>query len=134
MKGTPASQLCARLYLRDDSRILLVGAPEGFESELTPLPGTVTYTRRLSRASHDVILVLVRNYADVGSQIESNIPRLIPSGNLWICWPAAHLSTDPALSEPSIRGAGSDAGLAGHELCELGRDWRAVRFNLKRRR
>ncbi len=122
--GTP---LPRKLGIREGSRISLVGAPEGFDALLAPLPPGV---RRLRRAGTDldVVVVFATRWAELERRLPASIAALAPDGRLWIAWPkkAARVETD--LTFDRVQGLGLGAGLVDNKSASLTGVFQGLQF------
>ena len=87
-----------KLGIREGARVLIQGAPEGFDRDLVakaPLPAAVEFTSRATRGLDVALLfttersVLVRRFAVLARALD-------PAGRLWVAWPkkASAVATD----------------------------------------
>ncbi|MBT8395545.1 MAG: DUF3052 domain-containing protein, partial [Gemmatimonadetes bacterium] len=104
--GTP---LPKKLGIKAGNRVLLVGAPEGFQSTLGSVPEGVKLAARFS-PSVDLILWFVRSERALKKGIEKWAGR-VGKGGIWILWAkqSSELSTD--LKQNTVRQIGLKAGL-----------------------
>src|SRR5690606_27709330 len=90
--GTP---LARKLGIEAGAEVGLVGAPEGFEDLLAPLPEGVRLRRRVG-SGLDVICFFVTERRAVERRGAELAGRLVPDGSLWLHWPkrASKVPTD----------------------------------------
>ncbi|KYG00209.1 hypothetical protein BE17_00750 [Sorangium cellulosum] len=69
---TTPDPLARKLQIKPDSRLLLLGAPDGFAAALEPLPERVTVATA-ARGQFDVVHLFVRQAKD----LEKDAPRWI---------------------------------------------------------
>jgi hypothetical protein len=116
--GTP---LPKKLGVKDGSRVLLLGAPEGFA-----LDGVDA--GRSARGTADVIV----SFHTERREFERRLPKLRalmdPAAGLWIAWPkkASKLETD--LDFAAVQETGLAAGLVDNKSASIDDDWQALRF------
>lgn len=120
-----ATPLVRKLGIREGSRVLIVGRPDGFS--LGPLP-TGAEIARSARGRLDVTLVFVRTLAELGRRLPALVRALHPAGRLWVAWPkkASGLETD--LSFGVVQGLGLDAGLVDNKSASIDRTYQGVQF------
>jgi hypothetical protein len=122
--GTP---LPKKLGVREDARVLVAGAPEGFDAVLGPLPSGV---QRLGRAgsSMDVVLLFVTEERTLRSRFPSLANGLDAAGRLWVAWPkkTARLPTD--LDFTTVQRIGLDAGLVDNKSASITDTFQGLQF------
>src|SRR3954452_20149002 len=107
MAGYSGTPLPRKLGVKEESLVLLVGAPDGFD--LGPLPGGARVHTRAAAPAYDVQLVFCPDAAALRRRFGPARKRLPAAGRLWIAWPkrtgplAGHLNEnlvrDLALAE-----------------------------------
>lgn len=123
--GTP---LVRKLGIKAESRLGLIGAPEGFDATLGELPVGVEVRRRLGGPPFDVIVA----FFDRRTALERRLPALAgaldPAGGLWLAWPkrASGVSTD--LTDTVVRDLGLAAGLVDNKVCAVDQIWSGLRL------
>jgi hypothetical protein len=120
-----ATPLAKKLGIREGSRVLVAGAPEGFD--LGPLP---TGVERLGRAGAgmDVVVLFVTKASELRKRFDPLAATLDPAGRLWIAWPkkAAAVATD--LDFGAVQRTGLDAGLVDNKSASLSEDFQGLQF------
>lgn len=131
MAGYSGTPLARKLGIKEGALVALLGAPDGFEAELEPLPGGVRLRRRLRR-DLDVAVLFV---TDRG-QLERHFPRaaasLQPAGGLWVAWPRWSSGVATDLTENALRDVGLPAGLVDNKVCAINEAWSGLRFVIRR--
>ena len=122
--GTP---LARKVGIKRGATVALLGAPDGFEAELEPLPDGVTIRRR-ARGPLDVALLFVTSRKDLVARFGTVAAALAPNGGLWVVWPkrASGLPTD--LTEGVIQEYGLGTGLVDNKVCAVTEVWSGLRF------
>lgn len=111
------------------SRVLLDGAPDGFE--LTPLPDGVVVHRRPGRQPYDVVLLFCPAMATLARRWPALHPRTTPAGSLWVAWPkrAAKIQTD--LDENLVRDYGLEHGRVDIKVAAIDERWSGLKFVIR---
>jgi hypothetical protein len=122
--GTP---LPRKLGLREGDRVLLVGAPDGAEELLEPLPGGVSLGRR-GRAPLDAILFFVTRRAEVERRHDELAARLTPAGMLWLAWPKRASGVPTDVTEDVLREVILPSGMVDTKVCAIDDTWSGLRF------
>jgi hypothetical protein len=138
--GTP---LPRKLGVRDGSRVLVVGAPDGFRLEPLPTgvelvappraPLDVARTRApidtvRARAPLDVVLLFVTRHSDLRRRFAGLARALAPAGRLWVAWPkkASRLATD--LTFEMVQRVGLDDGLVDNKSGSIDEEFQGLQF------
>ena len=113
--------------------MLLLGAPDGFESHtLGELPEGVAVGRR-ARGTADVIV----SFHTARSELARRMPRLRelmePAAGLWIAWPkrAARVETD--LTEDVVRELALANALVDNKVAAIDETWSGLRLVIRLR-
>jgi hypothetical protein len=120
--GTPLPQ---KLGVKPGSRLLLVGAPLGFD--LGPLPD-VTIRSRASGDPFDVILLFCPAVRTLTSRFGRLIDSLTTPGALWACWPKRASGVPTDLTETIVREHGLSAGLVDVKVAAIDATWSGLKF------
>jgi hypothetical protein len=115
--GTP---LLKKLGIGPDTRVLLDGAPAGFDL------GVPASTRAVS--SYDVALLFTTQRAQLAKRWAVLHERVTPAGRLWVCWPkrASGVATD--LDETVVRDHGLRHGRVDVKVCAIDETWSGLAF------
>jgi len=122
--GTP---LPKKLGIREGSRVMLVGAPDGFAGLLAPIPDGV---RLLSETAGviDVAVLFATEQAEMIRWFDTLAASLDTAGGLWVAWPkkASKVATDIDFS--FAQGIGLDAGLVDNKSASITDVFQGLRF------
>jgi hypothetical protein len=121
--GTP---LPRKLGIREGTRVLLLGAPRGFERTVGELPQGARLCRA-ERAACDLTLWFPRSAADLKQRVRA-IGARAGSGGLWIAWPKRASGVPTDLGEGVVRAAGLAAGLVDYKICAIDATWSGLKF------
>ncbi|HET9673046.1 MAG TPA: DUF3052 domain-containing protein [Actinomycetota bacterium] len=123
-----ATPLPRKLGIRGGSRVLVAGAPEGFD--LGALPSGVRLLRRAGRAI-DVALLFVTSERDLRRRFPVVQAGLEPAGRLWVAWPkkASDVVTD--LDFATVQRIGLDAGLVDNKSASITETFQGLQFVIR---
>ncbi|MFC1662226.1 hypothetical protein ACFL3S_12385 [Gemmatimonadota bacterium] len=126
--GTP---LPKKLGIKAGARVVLAGAPDGFEDTLGPLLQGARLKRRFV-ADADLILWFVRSRAELARGIGTWAGRT-GKGGIWIIWPkkAGPLGSD--LTQGDVRRTGLDTGLVDFKICAVDETWSGLKFVVRKK-
>jgi len=116
-----------KLGIKAGSRVLLVGAPRGYEEMLEPLPEGAELCRGARGLVH-VAQCFVTRRADLAREFPRLARRIERDGALWISWPkrASGVSTD--LDENVVRAIGLASSLVDVKVCAVDDTWSGLKF------
>ena len=131
MAGYSGTPLARKLGIREGSLVAILGAPEGFEAELEPLPDGVRLRRRLQREL-DVVLLFVTDRRRLEQRFALAAASIQPAGGLWVAWPRWSSGVATDLTENVLREVGLPAGLVDNKVCAINQAWSGLRFVIRR--
>jgi hypothetical protein len=121
--GTP---LPKKLGIREGATVAILGAPDGFDATLGPLPAG-TRIRRRAHGRADVVVSFHTDRAD----LEARVPRLLDAldvdGGLWLAWPKRASGVPTDLTEDSMREIFLPLGLVDNKVCAIDDTWSGLR-------
>ncbi len=122
--GTP---LPKKLGIAKGSRVALVGAPDGFDRALRPLPPGAEAVAR-ARGPLDVAVLFSTRRSDLERAFGPLAKALAPAGRLWVAWPkkASRVPTD--LSFEVVQGVGLAAGLVDNKSASIDDVFQGLQF------
>ena len=126
--GYSAAPLARKLGIKPDSRLALIGAPDGFDDTLGDLPLGVHARRRLGGEPFDVIVAFHERRAALERRLPALAAALDPAGGLWLAWPkrASGVATD--LTDDVVRTLGLATGLVDNKVCAIDPVWSGLRL------
>jgi hypothetical protein len=118
MSGYSGTPLPRKLGVKPGHRVLLYGAPSGFE-----LDGAVS-----GAGAFDVILAFCPDLATLERGFGGWRARLDPAGGLWVAWPKKASKVPTDLTENIVREFGLATGLVDNKVCAIDEIWSGLRF------
>ena len=124
-KDYSATPLAKKLGIREGSRVLVAGAPEGFDPG--PLP---TGVERLARAGigMDVVVLFVTKGSELRRRFAPLAAGLDPAGRLWVAWPKKTAAVETDLDFGEVQRTGLDAGLVDNKSASVTGDFQGLQF------
>jgi CheY-like chemotaxis protein len=125
--GTP---LPKKLGIKSGMVVALLGAPDGFQQTLQPLPDNVLF-RHQARGKCDLIIWFAASAADLKRRI-LRLGAAAGSGGLWVAWPkkASGITTD--LTQTMVREVGLASGLVDYKICAIDQTWSGLKFTQRK--
>lgn len=131
MAGYSGTPLRKKLGIRENGRVLLRGAPRGFEACLGPLPSGAVVRRRAGEPA-DRVIWFVRRLADLERGLDEVASLVAEGGGLWIAWPKRASGIETDVTQASVRRAGLDAGWVDYKICAIDAIWSGLLFARRR--
>ncbi|WP_040811926.1 hypothetical protein [Nocardia concava] len=129
MAGYSGTPLPRKLGIKEQSRVLLSGAPTGFELGDLP-PGTELH-RRAGSGPYDVILGFCPDRATLLRHFAIWRRGLAVDGGLWLAWPKKTSGMQTDLGETDVREYGLSQGLVDNKVAALDDNWSGLRFVIR---
>lgn len=120
--GTP---LVKKLGITADSRLLLLGAPTGFEALLGALPPGVRVSTRPGKTA-DLIVCFVASTRELERRLPQ-VLRVLGQG-VWFAWPKKASGVVTDLTESVVRDRCLSLGLVDYKVCAIDATWSGLKF------
>ena len=130
MAGYSATPLARKLGITAGSRVLLDGAPTGFD--LGDLPDDVTVTRRPAAGPYDVILCFCPTTARLTGRWPLLHGRTTTAGSLWIAWPKRSSGVPTDLDENVVRDYALSHGRVDVKVCAVDDVWSGLKHVIRK--
>lgn len=127
MAGYSGTPLIKKLGIKEGFRCAFINAPQGFASELGPLPSQAKLTKR-SADQLDFILFFTKSSSGLLEQISAIAMQLKRNGMLWVSWPKKSSGVATDLSFEVVQHCGLDAGLVDVKICAVNDVWSGLKF------
>jgi hypothetical protein len=130
LAGYAGAPLVKKLGIRPGSTLSLIGAPDGFEASLNPLPNGVKIIRK-SGLERDLTIWFVGSEKEMKDGL---IMVLAASGKgrLWIAWPKKGSGLRSELTQQKVRNAGLAAGWVDYKICSINAVWSGLLFTKRK--
>src|SRR3954468_21305729 len=119
--GYSGMPLTTKLGVKSDSRVLVTGAPAGFEL-------ACPHHRRAGRGPYDVQLVFCPDLASLHRWWAGSVGRMTTAGALWIAWPKKASGVPTDLDENGVRGHALANGLVDVKVCAVDQVWSGLKL------
>jgi hypothetical protein len=128
--GYSGRPLGAKLGVKENMAVVLVNAPDDFETVLDPLPERT----RLSRSdveSPDLTLWFTTSILELETGLAHRL-QLASPGKIWIIWPKRGSTLESDLTQPAVRQAGLDANWVDFKVCSVDNTWTGLCFTARK--
>ena len=126
--GTP---LAKKLGMKPGFRVLVVGAPPGYEDLLAPIPAEVTF-RGKAAPDIDLAHVFAVRRAMLVEHLRALRQELGPAIPVWVSWPkkASRVPTD--ITEDTIRESALPMGYVDIKVCAVSEVWSGLKLVVRK--
>ena len=131
MAGYSGTPLAKKLGIKEGHRVALLGAPEGFATELEGLPDNVK-VGIAARGTNDVIVSFHEWRADLDKKVPGLLKALDVNGGLWIAWPKKASKVPTDITEDTVREVALPLGLVDNKVCAITDVWSGLRVVWRR--
>jgi hypothetical protein len=125
--GTP---LPKKLGIREGMRVVVCGAPEGFDQTLGSLPAGARIDHG-GRGARELTICFVTSRKALERALPANALQLYDAG-LWIAWPKKSSGVATDVTEDVLRAVILPRGLVDHKVCAIDATWSGLRFAPRR--
>lgn len=119
--GTP---LPRKLGIKDGSRVLAIGPPDGFD------PGA-PFHRRAGGEPYDVVLLFCPDRATLVKRFDAAAARHTVDGMIWVCWPKKSSGVPTDLDENKVRDHGLAHGRVDVKVAAIDEVWSGLKFVIR---
>lgn len=124
--GYSDTPLTRKLGVKNDSRVLVLAGPAGFD--LDDVPSGAVVHRRAGASAYDVILAFCPDAERLESRLASGVAKLTTAGALWLAWPKRSSGVATDLDENVVRDRGLGTGLVDVKVAAIDATWAALKF------
>jgi hypothetical protein len=119
--GYSGKPLHVKLGVKPDSRVLVTGAPKGFELGCP-------HHSRAGREPYDVLLVFCPDLAELRRRWVDSVARTTTAGALWIAWPKKSSGVVTDITENLVRDHALANGLVDVKVCAVDEVWSGLKL------
>lgn len=125
--GTP---LARKLGVKKGQRLVLFGAPDGWDIE--GLPDDVRVSRNRTVKVADVVVAFFRDLATLQLEVPLLARAVGPAGALWLAWPRRAAGHRSDITDNEVRAAVLPLGLVDVKVAALDDDWSGLKMVWRR--
>lgn len=126
--GTP---LPRKLGLKDDTRLVVIGEPEGYAGWLGALPAGLQ-RQRSAGAATTLVHCFVTRRADLAAQLKTLRARLGPDAAVWVSWPKKSAKVPTDVTEDVIRELALPLGFVDVKVCAVSEVWSGLKLVVRK--
>jgi hypothetical protein len=128
--GTPLPQ---KLGIKENHRVAILGAPDGFATIVGTLPaGATVATKTTAKSTFDVFVVFVTKKKDLVAAVDKLRKHMEPAAGLWFAWPKKTSGVPTDITEQTIRDVALPTGLVDNKVCAIDETWSGLRLVIRK--
>lgn len=131
MAGYSGTPLAAKLGIKEQCEVVLIGAPAGYLELLQPIPAAVRFAATPS-ASSSIVQVFAAKRAELARALASCREVLSPQAAVWVSWPkkAARVATE--ITEDTVRELALPLGFVDVKVCAVSEVWSGLKLVVRK--
>jgi hypothetical protein len=126
--GTP---LAKKLGIGEGARLLVVGAPDGYDELVAPWPSRVERAARLD-ARTGLVHHFTASRATLCRALASYRRNMRPDCVIWVSWPKKASGVPTDITEDTIRTVALPLGLVDVKVCAVDETWSGLKLVLRK--
>ena len=126
--GTP---LAKKLGIKESSKVVLLGAPDGYRDLLAPLPDGVAFGSRVS-AGADVVHLFVTQSEELAGHLAVLRQEICPDAAVWVSWPKKASKVPTDMTEETIREVALPLGFVDVKVCAVTEVWSGLKLVIRK--
>jgi hypothetical protein len=131
MAGYSGTPLPAKLGIKEQSEVVLIGAPEGYHQSLQPLPASVRFAAKPS-ASSSIVQVFATKRGELEQALASYRKVLSPQAAVWVSWPKKSSRVATELTEDTVRELALPLGFVDVKVCAVSEIWSGLKLVVRK--
>src|SRR5262245_53606932 len=102
MAGYSGTPLAKKLGIKEQFKILAVGAPKSYRGLLEPLPASVRFVSRVDGTT-DLVHVFTTKKSELSAALVAYRNKLDPQATVWVSWPKKSANVPTEITEDMVR-------------------------------
>jgi hypothetical protein len=131
MAGYSGTPLAAKLGIKEQSEIFVVGAPEGYRELLEPFPSSVRFAPEPS-ASTDMVHLFATKHSELAQALTSYRKLLSPQTVVWVSWPKKAARVPTEITEDAVREVALPLGFVDVKVCAVNEVWSGLKLVVRK--
>jgi hypothetical protein len=129
--GYSDTPLATKLGVRTGSKVVLIGAPDGYRESLAPLPRDVRFASKITRTA-DIVQVFTTQKAELQSTLAVCRKTLKPTAAVWISWPKKSAKVPSQVTEDIVREIALPLGFVDVKVCAVDTVWSGLKLVVRK--
>ena len=131
MAGYSGTPLAKKLGIKEQTRVVAVGAPKAYWTLLEPLPAAVRFASKVDKTT-DIVHVFSTEKAELASTLERYRKKLDPSAAVWVSWPKKSAKVPTDITEDVVREVALPLGFVDIKVCVVDDVWSGLKLVVRK--
>ena len=131
MAGYSGTPLVKKIGIKENHRVLLISAPDGFSTTLGKLPAGAKVLKNAEPPVH-VVISFAKSRTDVSARFAETVSHLDQAGMIWISWPKKASGVATELDGNIVHEIGLAMGLVDIKVCAIDDIWSGLKFVIRK--
>jgi hypothetical protein len=131
MAGYSGAPLAKKLGIKEQSRVLVTGAPEGYRDLLEPLPPSVWFATRPD-ALIDVAHIFTTKRSELAEILVDYRKVLSAEAAVWVSWPKKSSKLPSEITEDTVRELALPLGFVDVKVCAVNDIWSGLKLVVRK--
>src|SRR5215471_15603089 len=131
MAGYSATRLAAKLRIKADAKVHVVGAPDDYLKLVAPLPEGAQIVPRLS-SNTDIVHVFSSSKVELGKALITYRAKLKPTAVVWVSWPKKSAKVPTDITEDTVRELALPLGFVDIKVCAVTEVWSGLKLVVRK--
>ena len=132
MAGYSGTPLSAKLGIKAEYEIHLVGAPDDYLKLVEPMPEDVKIAARLSRNT-DLVHIFTSRKTELAKALHSYRSKLKPTAVVWVSWPKKASKVPTDITEDTVREVALPLGFVDIKVCAVTEVWSGLKLVIRKK-
>ena len=131
MAGYSGTPLAKKLGIKEQSKVLVVGAPEDYRTLLEPLPASVQFVSKPD-ASIEIAHLFTSKRADLSAALANYRKKLSSEAAVWVSWPKKSSRLASEITEDTVREVALPLGFVDIKVCAVNEIWSGLKLVVRK--
>lgn len=131
MAGYSGTPLAKKLGIKEQFRLLVVGAPVDYRALLEPLPGGVKFVSQPD-ASVDIAHLFTSQRAELSTALGNYRKQLSVQAAVWVSWPKKSSRLPSEITEDTVREVALPLGFVDVKVCAVNEVWSGLKLVVRK--
>ena len=129
--GYSNTPLAKKLGIKEQAKVVAVGAPKGYRELLEPLAASVRFFSKVDRTT-DVVHVFSTKKSELSSALAAYRSKLHPQAMVWVSWPKKSAKVPTEITEDVVREVALPLGFVDVKVCAVDETWSGLKLVVRK--